>query len=141
MIIWCCQWRKCSISKKNYHREDFPQEKLNWKFEKCGDHLLERGSNQHIHICDISNDCVGSWCVVLLEVGEDDNIWTIWIRKNLSLKSLSVQRCKACLFGFVRKCLTYLNNILCEAYTILPHKPNERQGLLSWCTYIQKNKC
>ena len=28
--------------------------------------------------------------------------------KNLSLKGLSVQRCKACLFGFVRKCLTYL---------------------------------
>ena len=64
MIIWCCQWRKCSISKKNYHREDFPQEKLNWKFEKCGDHLLERGSNQHIHICDISKDVsvVGVLC-------------------------------------------------------------------------------
>ena len=66
---------------------------------------MEQGSNQLIHIRDIDNDCVGSWCVVLLEVDEDDNIC---IRKNLSLKGLSVQRCKACLFGFVRKCLTYL---------------------------------
>ena len=109
MIIWCCQWRKCSISKKIYHWEDFPQQKLNLKFEKRNDHLMEPGSNQLIHIRDISSYCVGSWCVVLLEVGEDDNICTICIRKNLSLKSLSVQRCKACLFGFVRKCLTYLN--------------------------------
>ena len=72
---------------------------------------MEPGSNQLIRICDIRNDCVGSWYVVLLEVGEDDNICTICIRKNLSLKSLSVQRCKACLFGFVRKCLTYLNSL------------------------------
>ena len=70
---------------------------------------MEQGSNQLIHIRDIGNDCVGSWCAVLLEVGEDDNIC---IRKNLSLKGLSVQRCKACLFGFVRKCLTYLNNFM-----------------------------
>ena len=65
---------------------------------------MEQGSNQLIHIRDIDNYCVGSWCVVQLEVGEDDNIC---IRKNLSLKSFSVQRCKACLFGFVRKRLTY----------------------------------
>ena len=70
---------------------------------------MEPGSNQLIHIRDIYNYCVGSWCVVAvvqLEVGEDDNIC---IRKNLSLKSFSVQRCKACLFGFVRKRLAYLN--------------------------------
>ena len=70
---------------------------------------MELGSNQLIHICDISYDCVCSWRVVLLEVGEDDNNWTICIRKNLSLKSLSVQRCKACLFGLVSECLTLLN--------------------------------
>ena len=28
---------------------------------------------------------------------------------NDKLTSLSVQRCEACLFGFVRKCLAYLN--------------------------------
>ena len=48
---------------------------------------MEPGSNHIIHIRDISNYCVGSWCVVVLEVGEDDNICTIDLhQEELELK-------------------------------------------------------